>query len=139
MKTAAGTKPAAKKKRLKNSAPDGIHYLIEFFGCSGKYIDSVTHWEKLLSAAIAKADIKPLNSHFYKFAPHGITGYILLSASHIAIHTWPEYGYVACDVFSCGCTDETQRIVDNIQERVAHTKIKIRKMKRGFRVNTRPL
>lgn len=121
---------------MHNSSPDGIHFLMEFFGCAKNQLDSLVFWQKLLLNATSDAKIKVLNKHFYKFAPHGITGYLLLSTSHISIHTWPEYAYAACDVFSCGGDDEAAAIVKRIKDNVNYTKIKTRKMKRGFRVHS---
>jgi S-adenosylmethionine decarboxylase proenzyme len=39
---------------------------------------------------------------FHKFNPHGVSGVVVISESHLAVHTWPEYGYAAVDVFTCG-------------------------------------
>lgn len=122
-------------KRLHNSPPDGVHYLLEFFGCAKEQLDSLPFMRKLLSKAIADSGITVLNKHFYKFSPHGITGYLLLSASHISIHTWPEYSYITCDVFSCGGDDEAEHIVQYIRGNICHGRMKRRKLKRGFRVN----
>ena len=129
------TKHGGSLKRLYNSPPDGIHFLMEFFGCDKQQLNSIPFWKKLLLDATADAEIRVLNKHFYRFTPHGITGYLLLSASHISIHTWPEYEYVACDVFTCSGDDEGQSIVKFIQENLKHEKAKTRKIKRGFRVN----
>lgn len=119
---------------MHNSPPDGVHYLLEFFGCAKEQLDSLTFWKKLLSKAIANSGITVLNKHFYKFSPHGITGYLLLSASHISIHTWPEYAYITCDVFSCGGEDEASGIVKYIGANICHGKMRKRKLKRGFRI-----
>lgn len=127
----------AQERAIHNSPPDGVHYLLEFFGCAKEQLDSVPFWKKLLSKAIADSGITVLNKHFYRFSPHGITGYLLLSASHISIHTWPEFGYVTCDIFSCGGDDEAKGIVKYIRASVCHEKIKTRKLKRGFKVNLR--
>ena len=43
-----------------------------------------------------------LGDKFHKFEPHGVSGVILLSESHVSIHTWPEEGYAALDIFTCG-------------------------------------
>jgi S-adenosylmethionine decarboxylase len=79
--------------------------------------------------------MKVLHTHFYKFTPEGLTGYILISTSHISVHTWAELNYAACDVFSCADRKETERTVKHITEMVKHNRIKIKKMRRGFRVN----
>jgi S-adenosylmethionine decarboxylase proenzyme len=123
-------------KKLKNSTPNGIHYIIEFFGCRKDQLDAVAFWKKLLLNSANDLKVKVLNKHFYKFIPHGITGYLLLSASHISIHTWYEYDYVACDVFSCSGDDEAVAIVSYIKKSLEYEKIKIRKIKRGFKVTS---
>jgi len=122
-------------KNLHNSSPNGIHFLMEFFGCDSQQLNSIEFWKKLLMDAIADAEIRVLNEHFYQFTPHGITGYLLLSASHISIHTWPEYSYVACDVFSCSGDDEAMNIVSYIKKNLKYEKTKTRKIKRGFKIN----
>ena len=122
--------------KLHNSQPVGIHFLVEFFGCAEDQLDSLPFWKKLLADAVKNRDIKTLNKHFYHFKPYGITGYLLLSTSHISVHTWPEYAYAACDVFSCGVESETASIVDFITENLSHEKVRSRKMKRGYRVTT---
>ena len=86
---------------MKNNNPDGIHYLIEFFGCDAEQIDSKTFCEKVLSESVKGTTMKVLHSYFHKFSPRGITGFLLLSSSHISVHTWPEKGYAACDIFTC--------------------------------------
>ena len=119
---------------LHNSSPDGIHYLIEFFGCDRKQLNSVTFWKRTLMQSISNTSMKMLHSHFYTFMPEGLTGYILISTSHISIHTWPELNYAACDVFSCADGKETEKTVSHIIDMVKHDDIKIKKVKRGFRV-----
>ena len=125
--------------KLHNSEPVGIHFLVEFFGCAEKQLDSLAFWKKLLDDAVKDRAIKTLNKHFYQFKPHGITGYLLLSTSHISVHTWPEYSYAACDVFSCGGEDETTEIVEYIKGRLSHKKVRTKKLKRGCRLNARQL
>lgn len=43
-----------------------------------------------------------VGSHFHAFNPHGVSGVVIIAESHLAIHTWPEYGYAAIDAFTCG-------------------------------------
>jgi len=119
---------------LQNSSPDGVHYLIEFFGCDKKQLDSIVFWKRLLLGATAGLDVRVLNRHFHRFNPHGITGYLLLSASHISIHTWPEHAYAACDVFTCSGKDEATDIVQYLEACIHHETIRKRKVRRGFRV-----
>ncbi len=124
---------------IHNSPPDGVHYLLEFFGCAKEQLDSLPFWKKLLSKTIVDSGITVLNKHFYRFSPHGITGYLLLLASHISIHTWPEYKDVTCDVFSCGDEDETGEIVRYISEQLVHHRHRMRRIKQGYKVRTAAL
>ena len=117
---------------LPNCAPDGIHHLVEFFGCCPHQINSQTFWETILAKSLEGSSIQILNQHFYSFNPHGVTGYILLSASHISVHTWPEHGYIACDIFSCSGEEETATIVNKIISAIKHERNHISTLRRGY-------
>jgi len=121
---------------LHNTSPNGVHYLIEFYGCDRKQLNSVTFWKRTLMQSISDTSMKMLHSHFYKFTPEGLTGYILISTSHISVHTWPELNYAACDVFICSGDDEGQSIVKFMRENLKHDKAKTRRIKRGYKVQT---
>lgn len=51
------------------------------------------------------AGMEVLSSHFYQFQPQGVTGILLLSTSHMSIHTWPEERYASVDFYTCGDQD----------------------------------
>ena len=82
----------------------GTHLLLDFWGAHG-LTDPATIGSALRDAAeAAKATI--LHSHFHHFSPNGgVSGVVVLAESHISIHTWPEAGYAALDVFMCGSAD----------------------------------
>lgn len=118
---------------LQNPEPDGVHFLVEFFGCQADSLNSMAFWKSVLIQSAEAAGLKVLNQHFFQFTPEGITGYLLLSTSHISIHTWPEHGYAACDVFSCGGDLETQEAVDSIIAKLPHQRVNLKRIKRGYR------
>nr|MDO8079575.1 adenosylmethionine decarboxylase [Candidatus Freyarchaeota archaeon] len=78
-----------------------FHIIGELFLTSEK-IDDLKLIKKVLIEAAKKAGLTILNSKFHKFKPQGVSGFIMISESHLSIHTWPESGYVAVDVFTCG-------------------------------------
>jgi len=121
-----------KGKKLENSDPNGDHCLVSFFGCEDKQISSVDFWKKILPESIEKSKMTILKSYFYEFEPQGITGFLLLSSSHLSIHTWPEHHYVACDIFSCSGEKDTQKVIDYLIQNIKHSSIEIKKIKRGF-------
>lgn len=117
---------------MKNSKPNGVHYLLGFFGCDGKQINSEKFWKKTVVDSVKGTKIKILHKYFYNFNPYGITGFLLLSSSHMSIHTWPEYDYAACDVFSCSTDGETKKIIKYLEKNIAHKRIKTKKINRGY-------
>ena len=82
----------------------GQHLIADFYGAEN--LDDLSSIERALLRAAAAANATVLNSQLHKFdGGGGVTGVVLLSESHISIHTWPEYGYAAFDIFLCGDND----------------------------------
>ncbi|MES2756897.1 MAG: adenosylmethionine decarboxylase [Pseudomonadota bacterium] len=83
--------------------PAGIHLLADFHGVDGGLLLSCDTIDALLREAALAAGATILHGHFHSFGPQqGVTGVLLLAESHISIHTWPEYGFAAADIFMCG-------------------------------------
>jgi S-adenosylmethionine decarboxylase proenzyme len=82
---------------------DGIHLLGEWYGCPA-HTPEFTKAEALRAAclkATTDAGLTIVGDRFHQFAPQGVTGTVLLAESHLAIHTWPEHGFVTVDVYVC--------------------------------------
>jgi S-adenosylmethionine decarboxylase proenzyme len=86
----------------------GRHLILEAWGCGKEIINSVDIVKSILIKATeaAKATLVDLVCH--RFSPYGVTGVAILAESHISVHTWPEYGYAAVDIFICGNTINSQ-------------------------------
>jgi S-adenosylmethionine decarboxylase len=82
----------------------GRHVLAEFYGCSPNILNDTEKIEKLMVNAALEAGAEVKEIIFHQFAPQGVSGVVVISESHLAIHTWPEFGYAAVDVFTCGST-----------------------------------
>jgi S-adenosylmethionine decarboxylase len=83
--------------------PTGIHLLADFHGVDAALLVSCGDIDALLRAGAEAAGATILHSHFHSFGPQqGVTGVLLLAESHISIHTWPECGFAAADIFMCG-------------------------------------
>lgn len=89
----------------KNIKRLGTHILLEFFDCDTKSINDNEGIKRILRDAVIQMGAKVCDETFYEFNPMGLSGAVLISDSHITIHTWPEYSYVAIDIFSCGKSD----------------------------------
>jgi S-adenosylmethionine decarboxylase len=83
--------------------PAGTHLLADFYGVDARRLMSCSEIDALLRAGAIAAGATVLHSHFHSFGDAmGITGVVLLAESHISIHTWPEVGFAAADIFMCG-------------------------------------
>jgi len=83
--------------------PAGIHLLADLAGIDAALINDPDAIDGLLREAALAAGARILHSHFHAFGPEqGVTGVLLLAESHISIHTWPEHGFAAADIFMCG-------------------------------------
>lgn len=80
----------------------GRHILIEFYNCDEDILKNPEIVETRMNEAAKIANATIVQSVFHHFNPYGVSGAVIISESHLAIHTWPEYGYAAVDVFTCG-------------------------------------
>jgi S-adenosylmethionine decarboxylase len=80
----------------------GKHYLLNLYGCSFIHLDDERYLIDLLENAAVASGATVIQTISKKFEPQGVTVLTLLSESHISIHTWPEKGEAAVDVFTCG-------------------------------------
>lgn len=80
----------------------GKHILAEFYACDAAAINDVRIVEETLLNAAKVANANVIGSSFHLFEPHGVSGVVVISESHLAIHSWPEYAYAAVDIFTCG-------------------------------------
>ncbi len=80
----------------------GKHYLLNLYDCSFVLLNDEQFLIKLLESAALLSGATVIQTIFKKFDPQGVTVLCLLSESHISIHTWPEDGKAACDVYTCG-------------------------------------
>ncbi|MCM8763642.1 MAG: adenosylmethionine decarboxylase, partial [Candidatus Omnitrophica bacterium] len=87
--------------------------------------------KKILWEAAKVANNTPLKVTVHKFPRQGITGVVILAESHIAIHTWPEHGYLAIDIFTCGKNTRPYAALDYLKKVFSPKEMKIKLIKRG--------
>ena len=80
----------------------GTHLLLELNECDSGLLDELDLIEAAMVDAAREAGANILGRSFHKFTPRGVTGIVAIAESHLAIHTWPEHGYAAVDIFTCG-------------------------------------
>ncbi len=92
-----------------------LHILADFYGCRGekKFLTTQKFTEPKLVSVARRAGFKVIGTLFHEFPNGGITGLVLVSESHIALHTWPEKDYLTVDVFFCNFTRDNSLKVRN--------------------------
>ncbi len=80
----------------------GRHLIAEYYGCDFNAINNVEYVRNHMCEAAIKIGATVLGEKFHQFSPQGVSGTVVIAESHLSIHTWPEKGYVAVDIFTCG-------------------------------------
>lgn len=114
----------------------GRHVLAEVYGCSFDILNDVRKVEAIMVNAALEAGAEIREVVFHKFSPQGVSGVVVISESHLAIHTWPELGYAAVDVFTCGDRVNPWDAVNYLKENFCAEDMDANEVERG---NLRPL
>jgi S-adenosylmethionine decarboxylase proenzyme len=95
---------------------DGIHLLGEWYGCPADtpVFTQSDALRDVCRKAVEEAGLTIVGDRFFQFKPQGVTGTVLLAESHLAIHTWPEAGFVAVDVYVCNYTTDNSDKADRV-------------------------
>ena len=80
----------------------GRHCILELYQCDHAKLNDEAFVRTTITSSAKIAGATLINLVTHSFKPQGVTGLALLAESHISIHTWPEIGYAAIDVFTCG-------------------------------------
>lgn len=93
----------------------GRHLILELYNCAPERLDNLTLVEESMTRAAQECQATILNKAFHKFEPQGVSGVLLISESHLAIHTWPEFAYAAVDFFTCSPRCPIAALVTSLQ------------------------
>lgn len=109
----------------------GRHFIFELFGCDPKALDDIRGIEDAMEKGALESGLTILGRVFHRFSPQGVTGVLVVAESHISIHTWPELGYAALDVFTCGKNTDPMKVFKRIAEMLKPVSNSVVEMKRG--------
>ena len=109
----------------------GTHLLLDLKDCKSELLDDIEFITQVMTAAADEAGATIVGETFHKFSPVGVTGIIAIAESHLCIHTWPEYGYAAVDIFTCGEEFKPYKAADLLIERLHCEAPNITEVKRG--------
>ncbi len=109
----------------------GTHLVVDAWQAPADLLNDPERIREGLLNAVKAGKATLIDMCVHQFSPHGVTATVTLAESHIAIHTWPEYGYFAADLFFCG-KGEPKEAMKVLQAALGAKEAKIREIDRGF-------
>ena len=109
----------------------GRQLMVEFYDCRQDILDSVTGIETAMMDAALASGATIVEKVFHRFSPWGVSGVVVIAESHLAVHTWPEYGYAAVDLFTCGDSVDPWKAYAYLKKRLEAQKASTIELKRG--------
>ncbi len=106
----------------------GVHLIVDLHGATR--LNDIEHIEATLRRCVEAASATLLHIHLHHFQPSGVSGVAVLAESHISIHTWPEQGYAALDVFMCGSADP-DKCIPVLREAFSAKRVGVNELLRG--------
>lgn len=106
--------------------------IVDLYGCDNSVINDLEKIKKISHGMIEKLHAGIVEECCHQFHPIGITYIAVITTSHFSIHTWPEYGYAAVDVFSCD-EDLPEKVAEELKNNLKAKKCTIRKLERDIK------
>lgn len=106
--------------------------IVEMYDCCPVIINDAERVESCLQQAVKLSGAHMVQSVIHHFNPHGVSGVIVIEESHFSVHTWPEYGYCALDIFTCGTEVDYYTALDYLKGAFQSEHISVSEVKRGI-------
>jgi len=110
----------------------GKHLLLELKDCNKEVLNDVGFLRGALITAAGEAGAIVLGESFHQFNPQGVSGVVIIAESHLCIHTWPEYGYAAVDIFTCGNSVQPEKAAEILMGKLGSKSHSIMEIERGI-------
>lgn len=118
--------------------PIGTHFIADLYECPRDLLDDESFITKSLREAVDRGMATLLHKVSHHFHPQGVTALALIAESHVAIHTWPEFGYAAVDAFTCGDRASAEKACRHLVRTFQAGRHTLRELKRGTEVGMVP-
>ena len=113
----------------------GYQTLVEFYGCDTSIINDTEQIKQLLLTSAELAGLTVVDAVVHHFSPIGVSGVVVVKESHISVHTWPEYGYVALDFFTCNSAYSLTTAIDYLINELKAESTESKTLVRGKQIN----
>jgi S-adenosylmethionine decarboxylase len=110
----------------------GNHLIVELYECREETINDAQRVEKALVEAVRISGARMVQAVVHEFNPHGISGVVVIEESHFSVHTWPEYGYCALDIFTCGDEIDHYSALQYLKKEFQAGNLSVTEIKRGM-------
>ena len=109
----------------------GHHLLFDCYGCRGETLSDLPAVRDVLARAAAAFGLTVIAERLHQYQPQGVSGVLILAESHLAVHTWPEHGFAAVDLFTCGMRPDPARLADHFKAALSAERVEFRLIERG--------
>lgn len=110
----------------------GRQILVEFYDCDRDVLNQTETIRESLLEGVRRSGATIVSDSFHTFSPHGVSGVVVIAESHVTIHTWPEHGYAAVDIFTCGETIDPWVIQKYLERQFLAGNVSSMELKRGL-------
>ena len=108
------------------------HTLLEFYDCDPARLKRARVVKKLLCESVLHGGGTIVKAVFHNFNPYGVSGVVVITESHVTIHTWPEHAYAAVDIFSCSRKLDHKAIQRHLQRALSSRRVTGKTLRRGL-------
>jgi|SRR3989339_26942 len=110
----------------------GRHVIVELYECDPAKLNDRELIENAMVRSALAAGATIVSATFHQFAPQGVSGVVVIAESHLSIHTWPELGYAACDLFTCGKSVDPWKAFDLLRQALDCQRSDEKELQRGI-------
>ena len=110
----------------------GRQILVEFYHCNPQVLNDQEGIALAMGEAARLSGATVVEEVFHLFNPHGVSGVVVIAESHLSIHTWPEYGYAAVDLFTCGDDIKPEKAFEHLKKLLEAQSVSVMELKRGI-------
>lgn len=110
----------------------GRHLLAEMTGCDQAMLNALSNLKKICQDAALEAGATIVGVVTHRFDPQGVSVVVVIAESHLSVHTWPEHGYAAVDIFTCGQNLKPEKALEYLKRELGATDLAVRDINRGI-------
>lgn len=110
----------------------GRHIIVELSGCRSDILGDPERIKEIMTRSAVAAETEVREVAVHKFSPQGVSCVVVIAESHLAIHTWPETGYAAVDIYTCGNRAKPEAACRNLAMELEAEEVYQSEIKRGI-------